>query len=257
MRHIIIHYHIYKNAGTTIDGILEKNFGTQCGYIEGANPWDTLESDLILKYARDNPQLKSISSHQARLPIPVSQDISFHPILFLRHPIDRIGSVYYFERNQPVDSPSLGAKIARERGIVEYVKWRLEKGNGSVIRNFQTIYLAGRQRDMRSAVATDQELQLAIERISLSPYFGVVEYFNESIAGIGKYLSQYFGSMEMSYSIENRSSERKKNIQERLNDMEAILGRSLFTRLCNENDKDMILYEKSLELFSRKLKANG
>lgn len=252
MRHIIIHYHIFKNAGTTIDGILEKNFGTQCGYIEGANPWDTLESDLILKYAMDNPQLKSISSHQARLPIPVSQDISFHPILFLRHPIDRIGSVYYFERNQPVDSPSLGAKIARELGIVEYVKWRLEKGNGSVVKNFQTIYLAGRQHDMRSAVATDQDLQLAIERISLSPNFGVVEYFNESITRIGKYLSQYFGPVDMRYSIKNRSNERKAVVQARLDDMEAVLGRNLFTRLIDENDMDMQLYETSLRLFSRK-----
>lgn len=252
MRHIIIHYHIYKNAGTTIDGILEKNFGAQCGYIEGANPWDTLESHLVLKYAMDNPQLKSISSHQARLPLPVNQDISFHPILFLRHPIDRIGSVYFFERNQPADSPSLGAKIARDCGIVEYVKWRLEEGNGSVIRNFQTIYLAGRQRDMRSAAATDQDLKLAIDRMSLLPCFGIVEYFNESIARIGKYLSQYFGPVDMRYSIKNRSDERKTAVQARLDDMEAALGRNLFKRLIYENDMDIQLYESSLELFSQK-----
>jgi len=262
MRHIIVHYHIYKNAGSTIDSILKYSFGKRfgfgqhfgfgerCGSIEGSNPWDTLNSDDVLKYAIDNPHIKVISSHQARLPVPSHTNLEFHPILFLRHPIDRAGSVYSFERRQPVNSSGPGVKIARENDFAGYVKWRLSEGNGAVIRNFQTVHLSGRQNDMRVATATENDLRDALVTISQLPFFGIVELFDDSIEKMRKYLSQYFKKIDIKYSVANRSSERKNTLHERLDDMKKMLGADLYQDLLDKNALDMRLYEHALRLFS-------
>jgi hypothetical protein len=250
MRHIIIHYHIFKNAGSTVDSVLKKSFGDQCGSIEGLNPWDTLRPDAILKYAIDSPNIKTISSHHARLPTPNFPNLAFHPLLFLRHPIDRAGSVYSFERRQPISSPSLGVKIAREKDFAGYVKWRLSDGNGAVIRNFQTVHLSGRQNDMRVAIATDSDLKDALKKISQLPFFGIVEFFDNSIERMNKYLSQYFEHVDVNCSIANRSTERKNTLQERLDDVEIMLGSDLYQELLDKNALDMHLYDYALRLFS-------
>jgi hypothetical protein len=250
MRRIIIHYHIFKNAGSTVYSILKNNFGDRCGSIEGINPWDTLGSDAILKYAMENPSLKTISSHQARLPVPKCLNLVFHPLIFLRHPIDRVGSVYSFERREPLSSPSLGVKIAHENDFAGYVKWRLSEGNGAVIKNFQTVHLSGRQNDMRVAIATDNDLKDAIEKISQLPVFGIVELFDESIARMSNHLSQYFERLDVNYSVANRSMERKNTIQERLDDIKIMLGLDLYQELLLKNVLDMQLYDHALRLFS-------
>jgi hypothetical protein len=250
MRHIIIHYHIFKNAGSTVDSILKNNFGDRCGSIEGANPWDTLGSDAILKYAMDNPSLVTLSSHQARLPEPNCPNLVFHPLIFLRHPIDRAGSVYAFEQRQPINSPSLGVKIAHENDFAGYVKWRLSDSNGAVIKNFQTVHLSGRQDHMRVAAATDNDLKDAIEKISQLPFFGIVEFFDDSITRMSKYLSQYFGRLDVNYFVANRSPERKNTLQKRLDDIKIMLGPDLYQELLDKNALDMQLYDHALRLFS-------
>jgi hypothetical protein len=252
MRHIILHYHIFKNAGSTVDSILKNSFGNRCGSIEGLNPWDTLGAGDILKYAIKNQSIKTISSHHARLPKPHSPNIAFHPIIFLRHPIDRVGSVYSFERRQPINSPSLGVKIARRNDFAGYVRWRLSDGNGAVIKNFQTVHLSGRQNDMRVAHATDNDLKDAIVKISQLPFFGIVELFDNSIERMNKYLSQYFENIDVNYSITNRSTERRNTLLERLDDIEIMLGSDLYQKLLNNNALDMHLYDHALRLFSYK-----
>jgi hypothetical protein len=254
MRHILIHYHIFKNAGSTIDSILKRNFGERCGSIEGLNPWDTLSPSDILKYATENPSIEAISSHQARLPTPNYQNLAFHPLLFLRHPIDRAGSVYFFERRQPISSPSLGVKIAHEKDFAGYVKWRLTDGNGAVIRNFQTVHLAGRKNDMRFATAIDSDLKDAINKISELPFFGIVELFDDSIEKMKKYLSQYFNGINVNYSIENKSTGRGNTLQERLNDVEKMLGSNLYQELLAKNTLYMQLYDYAIRLFSSHVK---
>lgn len=249
MRNIIIHYHIFKNAGSTIDAILKNNFGARCGSTEGPNPWDTLCADDILKYALSNPDMVAISSHQARLPLPKSRDLAFHPILFLRHPLDRAGSVYAFERRQPINSPGLGIKVAHEKDFAGYVKWRLSDGNGAVIKNFQTVFLSGQQNDMRVATATDTDLRAALDTVSQLPFFGVVEHFDDSLIRMKNYLSHYFQNININYSIANKSIERKNTLQQRLEDMKLKLGSDLYQELLDKNELDIQLYNHTVSIF--------
>lgn len=249
MRHIIIHYHIFKNAGSTIDAILRNNFGAFCGGIEGNNPWDTLDAASLLQYVLDNPNLKVVSSHQARLPVPDAPGVLFYPLAFLRHPIDRVGSVYLFERRQPKNSPGPGIKAAHENDIKGYVKWRLTDGNGTVIRNFQTVHLSGREKDMRTAIANEADLEGALRRLNALEFFGIVELFQDSVFRMMNYLAREFGNLDTSFTVENRSIDRKNTLEERLDELKAALGRSLYCELLDKNALDIELYNSAVSIF--------
>jgi hypothetical protein len=75
--HIIVHYHIFKNAGSTVDAILRNNFGEACGKYEGNELAAVVKPEQLLKYVLENPHLKVISSHNARLPAPEYPRLTF------------------------------------------------------------------------------------------------------------------------------------------------------------------------------------
>ncbi len=252
MRHVILHYHILKNAGTTVRAVLEANFRGKCGDAEGPNPWDTIGEDVILEYAAAHPELKVISTHQGRLPAPVDSLAEFHPVVFLRHPIDRAASVYEFEHREPAESPSLGSRVARSNDLTEYVKWRLSDGNGAVIRNFQTVFLAGRERDMRSAIASREDLELALARLRELAFFGIVERFDESLARLKRYLVPHFGDLDIAYTRQNVSPGRQSRLLDRLDEIKSTLGNSLYDELVSKNALDLELYVAAVELFRQR-----
>jgi hypothetical protein len=225
--------------------------------MEGSNPWDTFSGEPLLKYATERLGLKAISSHQARLPLPDSLEIKFFPLIFLRHPIDRVGSVYSFERRQPKDSPSLGAKIARHNDIAGYVKWRLSEGNGCVIKNFQTVHLAGREKDMRTAIADELDLRLSCDRLDKLPFIGIVEMFEESICRMRRFLAYGFGDIDTSVTVHNKSPERKNSLEERLEDIRNALGKALYEELTSKNSLDLELYKYAVKLVAPSTKTDN
>jgi hypothetical protein len=250
MRHVILHYHIFKNAGSTIDSILKNNFGPEWASIDGNNPSETLDSKIIAQYLMDNPGLKALSSHQARFPLPDSPGMKIHPIVFLRHPIDRIGSVYRFERHQPLSYNLLNIKIARENDINEYVKWRLADNNGAVIKNFQTVYLSGREKHMKTALATTVDLENAKSRIRSLDFFGIVEFFSDSILGLKKHLSNDFADININYNIQNKTSDEYSTLENRLQGIRESLKPALYDEMIEKNSLDLELYSYALDLFN-------
>ena len=90
---MIIHYHIFKNAGTSIDYALKRVFGDAWGVFESDNAHTILTAEDLRKYLVDHIELKAVSSHVLRPPLTNDHSL---PILFLRHPILRAKSVYEF-----------------------------------------------------------------------------------------------------------------------------------------------------------------
>ena len=249
MRDIVFHYHIFKNAGSSFSSILDNNFG--CGHlnIEASVPWEVLPQFEVVKFVHANPQMKAISSHTARLPPEETSGVRFHPMLFLRHPIDRIGSVYSFECRQPTDSPSIGAKIARESGIKEYVAWRLKRGNGAVIRNFQVVFISGRQQDMRCAEATKEDFKLALERIGQMKTFGLVECFYDSLVNFRNYFERQVGPFDIKITHKNESPDREDLLEVRIEVLKQALGAELYDELIEKNSFDIEFYNTASKLF--------
>ncbi|MGE8363273.1 MULTISPECIES: sulfotransferase family 2 domain-containing protein [unclassified Cupriavidus] len=249
IRDVIVHYHIFKNAGTTVDAILHAGFPETNGAVEGKYPWDTLTSQELLDYILANPTLEVVSSHQARLPLPEHPGLRIHPILFLRHPIDRVESVYHFERRQAPDSLSPSVRIAQSTDLKGFVEWGLSDEGTAVFRNFQTICLAGRERDMRTARATNADYLVASARLRELPFVGVVDRFEESARAMKR--NMHFAFPHIAFhpgTAQNRSEGRATSLSKRLEHIALHLGDTVFDRVLNENRFDLELYMQSIAL---------
>ncbi|KVW61370.1 hypothetical protein [Burkholderia stagnalis] len=223
---------------------MTRNFaGKANGSIEGTMPWDTLQPDEMQAFVKNNPQLKFVTSHQARLPCLPVEGTQIHPVFFIRHPIDRVESVYMFERRQAEDSKSPSVAIARQHGLAGFVEWILSSESTVVARDFQVAHLAAVDRDMRVARATLEQLDISIQRIHEAPFVGLVDRFHESMQVLSHYLRPFFGNLDFTYSIENRSEGRAATLDERLARIEQSIGKTLYDQLLDCNALDMALYD--------------
>lgn len=170
-------------------------------------------------------------------------------MLFLRHPIDRVGSVYSFESRQPGNSPSPGAQIARTSSIREYVSWRLKKGNGAVIRNFQVSFISGREMDMRYAEAVRDDLVRAIEQIDQMKIFGLVEFFEASVHAFKKEYKGVMEPFEIQPAHYNQSEGRETELEARIKKLKQELGSALYAELLEKNCLDLELYNAAKKRF--------
>ena len=137
-RSVIIHYHLFKNAGSSVDAILRHNFGDGWVEIEGPDG-KKLTSEMMADYITANPDKVAISSHTAEICLPKIDNVNIIPIFFFRHPIDRIQSAYEFERIQDSDSP--GSRAAKEGDFSHYMLWRVSTPMMSQIVNFHAVRL--------------------------------------------------------------------------------------------------------------------
>ena len=95
-REIILHNHIYKNAGTSIDLVFE-NSNIFVTNIENENFLGVSEHD-ISQIIRANPSLEVITSHTLLKDAPLdTPDIRYIDLLCIRHPINRLLSMYKYE----------------------------------------------------------------------------------------------------------------------------------------------------------------
>ncbi|GJH20527.1 hypothetical protein CBA19CS22_28315 [Caballeronia novacaledonica] len=176
-------------------------------------------------------------------------------MLYLRHPIDRFASVYEFERRQASESTSPSVPVAQSGDLAHFAEWTISADATAVCRNFQVIHLSGVQHDMRDARATHEDYDRALERMSELPFFGIVELFDESLAGFQELLRPAFGELSLQFEIKNSSVQRRGSLVERLAHVKGALGDSLYRALLEHNALDMLFYRRALEMFHAKRAA--
>lgn len=245
-RRIIFHYHIYKNAGSTVDYILENKFGSRWRKIEADQPWSVLDAEELRDYSLSNPSIEALSSHTARLTLARCDHLKLYPVLFLRHPIDRIASVFLFEKRRNFEGLGLPHELSKSTSFSDYVRWRFELGNGCVISNFQTIYLSGRETDMRVAECQIQDRLRASEVLNALPCFGLVERFDSSLDLISNKLEI---DLRRDCLSQNVSGERSTELSARIEAVESELGKTLFEEVVERNSHDISLYNEARERF--------
>ncbi len=253
MRNIIVHYHIFKNAGTSIDRVLEENFGAGWATLEGSGATSLLRAPDVQAYVAEHPGLEAISSHLARPPLP--QGFSVLPIVFLRHPLDRAASVYSQERRAAATVKS--AEIAKMRDFRGYVQWCLneyegrDKGGG-VIRNYQVVHLSDasfRNGHIHKAEADRHDLQQAIRFLNGLPFFGIVEKFQLSLRLLQAVAQKMWPRFHATNARENISPDRTQNLYHRMAKVQRDLGFGLWQWLVEENALDFELYAWAREQF--------
>ena len=241
-RSIVVHYHIFKNAGSTVDVALKKYFGARHGTLEGCTPWDVVSARRVADFFRSNPSIACMSSHQARLPLPRLPGVGSTAVLFLRHPVDRFGSVYEFERRNSLSSDSPSARAARSGDIRSFAEWAVSPDAGGVARNFQVLFLAGIDSDTRHVLPTYLHLELARRRLAALPFCGLVDQFDRSMQCYEALLKRDFPDFTALYRAANVSAGRANRLGHRLEAMRDELGGVLFQKVQDVNRLDLELY---------------
>ena len=248
MRPLILHGHLFKNAGSTFDWSLRRCFEDSFldhrddeSMREGGNEF--LKS-LILK----NPRLMAISSHVMPLMHSYPTGIKIIPIYFLRHPLLRVRSVYEFELRQlPAITP--GAIEAKNRSFGEYIAWRLDEKVGAIIRNYHSRYLGGLRRRGPSAKGDKEDFGTALQTLSQTPIAPIVEHYDSSMIILEEALKPLFNSIDLSYVAQNvlQKEDREFTLDEKLLGLQNDLG-GLYDDLVAANRFDLLLYEAGIEL---------
>jgi hypothetical protein len=238
MKNYIFHGHIFKNAGTTFDSFLTKNFGD--AFIEDREDIRVRkEPQYIQNLLSERPEACAFSSHSLyRRPVP-NHDQRFFFIYFLRHPLDRALSVYNFERKQPGEV-SLGAKMAKNMDFNEYILWRMRPDVPAAIRNQQTIYLSGMGPNENNI---NQRFLSALEWVSRCSTVGVVDEFAMSLARIVQVLNPFFDFPVVEVDIKNvQVAPDSTKIRDSIASIKSRLDDEVFVKLRDANRMDYLLY---------------
>src|SRR3972149_2125526 len=123
MRKVILHYHLFKNAGTSVDALLKTNFEGRWVTREFGGGPHAANVAKVRQWVEEEKDAVAFSSHTTMLPPPKVEGVQFFPIVFVRHPIDRIASAYAFERKQKENG--FGAVLARNTSLGAYIDVRL------------------------------------------------------------------------------------------------------------------------------------
>lgn len=248
----LIHYHIFKNAGTSVDAMLQRCLDHKWSPFEGAHSTDILSHADLRNFLKHNENIVAVSSHLARPPLPTPGSFG---IAFLRDPILRAKSVYNFVRR----SPDQDGHRYSLNGFAEYIRWALNSSNGGVvIRNYQVIHLssASFRGPIHSAVARDCDLVEAKATIDALGGVGIVERFNESMALYARRYSSLFPECDFRPAWKNRSSEEGGLSQSR-DRIERELGAELYKALLANNTLDQAAYSYASDLLAASLAEAG
>lgn len=248
-RHLIVHYHIFKNAGSSVDRLLNANFPGACKSIEASNPWEAFSPpEFVHQVRRLSERVKAISSHTLR-PVPLSlPGTRLHSILFIRNPLERAKSVYNFARQQPDSDKRKATIVAKEQSLDDFIRWRLSQP-GCVISNFQTIFLSARELNMKTARANADDYLRAVQALKRLPCFGIVDQFEASVEAIFAYLSAYFKGLKVFPVHENPSYLTNDVTLGKAGMIRDQLSKEVYQLLLEANDLDLKLYERACEIF--------
>ena len=241
MRVVIAHGHIFKNAGTTFDWSLQRNFGD--GFLDHRDDKNMRErgASHLLALSREQTGLRAVSSHFLCRPLPTAEDIRFEPVYFLRHPLERIASVYAFERQQDADTP--GARAAKKMNFRRYVAWRMQAEVSRTIRDYQTCNIAGKHENERLREVNFRTLNGAIDNLWGMRCVGVVDRYDESMVAFEHALQDPFPDLDLAYVKQNVRSGRwaSPDFAGKINKTLRLLG-NLRAQVLANNSFDMALY---------------
>lgn len=198
-RTIILHYHLFKNAGSSVDEILKTNFARN--WEEREFPMDgENNSCLVENWIQQTPNMVAYSSHTMMGPPPEIEGTKIISFALLRDPIERIKSAYRFERQQRADT--WGARLAKQHDFESYVRARLDRSGDRQCRNFQTHRLAS------LAPGEGTELERAKKGIRALTLVGQVDEFDSAMASLQNSLKPSFPNFVVRHVRANTAREK-------------------------------------------------
>ena len=237
-RSVIVHYHLFKNGGTSVERLLKSCYGERWETFDKDDPGSRISALEMQRFIESRHELKAVSSHQL---VPPLIDCDFHvmPLIFLRHPIVRVRSAYLFEWQK-----QLG--LSKPKGsLAEYINEKFKNRAFSVISNFQVSRLSNQNYCDGKPVMGCSDAELLFESKALIdnlPAFGLVEQFSDSLHLICRAANEDFPELVPTEYRENVLQPDVHSTDSCLAHMKEDMGAELFTELCQRNSLDLQLY---------------
>src|SRR4030095_197334 len=250
---ILIHYHIFKNAGSSFEWALEHTFGQGYCSLDSSSPRGFVSVRDLTEFASRHPEIYAISSHQAAPPPPKIRGREVLTSILIRDPIARIRSIYSFERAQQASSP--GAIRAKELDFKGYVEWRL-KTSPAMLCNFQ-VHFCSRTTSTQRLAFGHKDLEQAIANLDTISIVGTVARYDEWLGLVEKILSNVFPNIALPATRQNatlRANPTKAAILEHLT---SELGETMTEYLLKNNELDMRLHQIADALLTQRLAEHG
>jgi hypothetical protein len=238
-RAVILHYHLFKNAGTSLDALLKEQLPGR--WVTREFPGQPAANRrMVQDWIAEEPSAACFSSHTAFLPPPEVPGVDVVPVIFVRHPLDRIASAYTFERQQ--QDNGFGATLARNTTLAGYIETRQSMPHDRQCRDFHVNRFA-----QMYAEDTGSENDRAMRALDALPFVGVVEDFSSSLERLETLLrSRGFGDIELRPVQRNVSTGRSSSLEDRLAQMASELGADAYDRLVETNAQDLTLYDAAV-----------
>lgn len=242
MRDVIVHYHFFKNAGSSVDKLLKSAFAEDWLSFDPPHVVSPRELDEVID---QNPSKRAFSSHMLVPPVAMSKH-NIVPILFLREPISRVRSAWLFEWKKQVGSEKPIGSLA------EYIEEKFQYRRRNAIENFQTIKLSNEDYETTRAneERTDSELfETARGFLDGLKAFGLVEEFDLSMGLFQREYGSFSNDLCFEATAENVTQDILKSVSERHSEIESEIGADLFEELVSRNQLDVQLYAYALGRF--------
>ncbi|MBZ5591251.1 MAG: hypothetical protein LAP39_03380 [Acidobacteriia bacterium] len=202
-RFVVLHYHIFKNAGSTVEYALQRTFGNRFATLHGPDANAILSSGDVAPFLLNHPKIVAISSHHLKYPKPVAPGIIVFDLCMLREPLDRLWSMYqHFRRADPVDDLSRKAQEMDARSFFDF----LLENHPHLVNDVQVNVLANGAAYTRPPDSVDLAAALKVAREMSA--IGVVDLFDESLVAAEYFLCPAFPGIRLEYVKQNVSPPR-------------------------------------------------
>ena len=247
MRFVLLHYHLFKNAGSTIEDILDHSFGERLDGLETPVDGGIVTNAELVRYLDERPELQAFSSHQIRYPLPEAPGYLFFDICFLRDPLDRLRSFYDYFRARPNPENPIST-LANKCEPGDFVAGMI-RDHSLFVRNNQ-VNLIGCAGDSDDPNETD--LALAIRRMRQSSFLGVVDCFDQSIAVGAQRLHPAFPELDCARPAVNVSKGMSGTVTSRTAELQEACDPEVFAQLLRMTALDLRLVEAAREEIQRR-----
>ncbi|WP_022950597.1 sulfotransferase family 2 domain-containing protein [Leucothrix mucor] len=255
LKKTLVHLHIFKNAGSSLDKILRDSFGDQFMTFDKDNPGAMINCDELDQILNRNENISCLASHQIRMPLPVNFSRMIFPVFFIRHPIERIQSCFHFERD-------VQKRFPPDMTMEQYARSSLRNPSISAVINLQTATICdNRLMDgkLRTSVTKDV-VDSAISALRNNAYsFGLVSHFDLSLKLIKHQLTPHFEQLassddDLTGSVhENFSLNTAMNTSEKLAYVKDNLSIPTYVQLLEALQPDLMLYEEAVREFEKRV----
>jgi Sulfotransferase family len=236
-RNVIVHYHIFKNAGTTVASALARSFGKEFASIDSSQYNRRLRPQDLIAFLNANLQVAAISSHHLRPPVPTMSGVNFYELLLLRHPLDRIRSMCDFYRQAAVNSDPL-TEQAKRLSLPAFLKFLIDNMPNLLADAQLNLVANGGAR-----IPNHADFDRATEIITTMRGVGVVEEMDIFSVVAEDSLRKVFPQLNLSHNRENVSRGRTHQLNLRLRRFAVDCGETNYEKLLSVNQLDTQLVE--------------